>query len=292
MERIGFIGLGIMGGAMAGHLLAAGHPLVIFNRSRNASVEALLAKGAKLAANPAEVAAQSDIVISIVGFPPDVDATYLGANGLVAAAAAGTLLIDMTTSSPALAQRIAAAGAAKGVAVLDAPVSGGDVGAKNAALSIMVGGDAAAFARAKPVFEKMGKTINHMGPAGAGQHTKMANQVVIASTVMGTAEGLAYARAAGLDPVQTIAALGPGAAGSFQLNVLGPKMQAGDFAPGFMVKHFLKDLGIALEAAAEMKLDLPGLALARKLMLKVEAKLGGERGTHAIYGIYGADTSA
>ncbi len=292
MERIGFIGLGIMGGAMAGHLLAAGHSLTIFNRSRNARVEALLANGAVWAASPAEVAAASDIVITIVGFPPDVDAVYLGANGLLAAARPGSLLIDMTTSSPALARRIAAAAAARGVAVLDAPVSGGEIGAKNAALSIMVGGDAAAFARAKPVFEKMGKTINLMGPGGAGQHTKMANQIVIASTVLGTAEGLAYARAAGLEGGAVLAALGPGAAGSFQLNVLGPKMLAGDFAPGFMVKHFLKDLGIALEAAAEMQLDLPSLAQARRLFLKVQDKLGGERGTHAVFGIYGADTDA
>ena len=292
MERIGFIGIGIMGGAMAGHLLAAGHALTIFNRSRNATVEALLAKGAVWAASPAEVAAASDVVITIVGFPPDVEATYLGANGLVEAAKPGSLLIDMTTSSPAMAKRIAAQAAARGVAVLDAPVSGGDVGAKNAALSIMCGGDAAAFARARPIFEKMGKTINLMGPAGAGQHTKMANQIVIASTVLGTAEGLAYARAAGLEGGAVLAALGPGAAGSFQLNVLGPKMLAGDFAPGFMVKHFLKDLGIALEAAAEMQLDLPSLAQARRLFLKVQDKLGGERGTHAVFGIYGADTSA
>ena len=292
MERIGFIGIGIMGGAMAGHLLAAGHALTIFNRSRNATVEALLAKGAVWAGSPAEVAAASDVVITIVGFPPDVEATYLGANGLVEAAKPGSLLVDMTTSSPAMAQRIAAQAAAKGVAVLDAPVSGGDVGAKNAALSIMCGGDAAAFARAKPIFEKMGKTINLMGPAGAGQHTKMANQIVIASTVLGTAEGLAYARAAGLEGGAVLAALGPGAAGSFQLNVLGPKMLAGDFAPGFMVKHFLKDLGIALEAAAEMQLDLPSLAQARRLFLKVQGKLGGERGTHAVFGIYGSDTSA
>ncbi len=292
MERIGFIGIGIMGGAMAGHLLAAGHALTIFNRSRNATVEALLAKGAVWAASPAEVAAASDVVITIVGFPPDVEATYLGANGLVEAAKPGSLLIDMTTSSPGMAQRIATQAAARGVAVLDAPVSGGDVGARNAALSIMCGGDAAAFARAKPIFEKMGKTINLMGPAGAGQHTKMANQIVIASTVLGTAEGLAYARTAGLEGGAVLAALGPGAAGSFQLNVLGPKMLAGDFAPGFMVKHFLKDLGIALEAAAEMQLDLPSLAQARRLFLKVQDKLGGDRGTHAVFGIYGGDTSA
>lgn len=291
MERIGFIGLGIMGGAMAGHLQAAGHPITIYNRSRNAAAEGLLAKGATWAASPAEVAANSDIVITIVGFPPDVEATYLGPQGLVAAARPGSLLVDMTTSSPGLAKRIAEQAAARGVAVLDAPVSGGDVGARNATLSIMVGGEAAAFARAKPVFEKMGKTINHMGGPGAGQHTKMANQIVIASTVMGTAEGLAYARAAGLDGAQTLAALGPGAAGSFQLNVLGPKMLAGDFAPGFMVKHFLKDLGIALESAAEMKLDLPGLTLARRLMVKVGETLGGERGTHSLFGIYGAETS-
>ncbi|GGG37895.1 3-hydroxyisobutyrate dehydrogenase [Caldovatus sediminis] len=286
-ERIGFIGTGIMGGPMAGHLLRAGHPLTVFNRSR-ARAQPLLDAGAAWADSPAAVAAASDIVITIVGFPADVEEIYLGPQGLIAHARPGTLLIDMTTSSPSLAVRIAREAAARGVQALDAPVSGGDVGARNATLSIMVGGEAAAFERARPVFERMGRTINHMGGPGAGQHTKMANQIVIASTVMGVAEGLAYARAAGLDGAKLLAALGPGAAGSAQLAVQGPKMLAGDYAPGFMVKHFLKDLGIALAEAERMRLDLPGLALAKRLFERVQAEPGGaERGTQALIRVYG-----
>jgi 3-hydroxyisobutyrate dehydrogenase len=286
-ERIGFIGTGIMGGPMAGHLLRAGHPLTVFNRSR-ARAQPLLDAGAAWADSPAAVAAASDIVITIVGFPADVEEIYLGPQGLIAHARPGALLVDMTTSSPSLAVRIAREAAARGVQALDAPVSGGDVGARNATLSIMVGGEAAAFERARPVLERMGRTINHMGGPGAGQHTKMANQIVIASTVMGVAEGLAYARAAGLDGAKLLAALGPGAAGSAQLAVQGPKMLAGDYAPGFMVKHFLKDLGIALAEAERMRLDLPGLALAKRLFERVQAEPGGaERGTQAIIRVYG-----
>ena len=286
LPTIGFMGIGIMGAPMAGHLREAGHPLCIANRSRGPRVQALLDAGATWAANPAALAAASDVVITILGFPQDVEAVWLGADGLVAGARPGTLLIDMTTSSPSLAQRLATAAAAKGCATLDAPVSGGEPGARNAALSIMVGGDAAAFARAEPVLARMGRTIRHMGGPGAGQHTKMANQIAIASTVMGVAEGLSYARRAGLDGEAVVAALAPGAAGSFQLNALGPKMLAGDFAPGFMVKHFLKDLGIAIAEAEAMGLDLPGLAQSRRLFERVAAARGGEAGTQAIISAY------
>jgi 3-hydroxyisobutyrate dehydrogenase len=287
LPRIGFMGIGIMGGSMAGHLQAAGHPLTIANRSRGARVEALLSAGATWAETPAALAAGSDIVITILGFPQDVEAVWLGADGLLAGARPGTLLVDMTTSSPRLAQRLAEAAAARGCAALDAPVSGGDVGARNAALSIMVGGAAEAFARAEPVFARMGKTIRHMGGPGAGQHTKMANQIAIASAVMGVAEAVSYARRAGLDGQAVLAALAPGAAGSSQLNVMGPKMLAGDYAPGFMVKHFLKDLGIALAEAEAMGLDLPGMALSRRLFERVAAERGGEVGTQAIITAYG-----
>jgi 3-hydroxyisobutyrate dehydrogenase len=286
LPRIGFIGTGIMGAPMAGHLLRAGHPLTVFNRTRERA-QPLLEAGAAWADSPAAVAAASEIVITIVGFPEDVERTYLGPDGLIAHARPGALLIDMTTSSPSLAERIAREAAARGLQALDAPVSGGDVGARNATLSIMVGGEAAAFERARPVLERMGKTISHMGGPGAGQHTKMANQIVIASTVMGVAEGIAYARAAGLDGARVLAALGPGAAGSAQLAVQGPKMLVGDDAPGFMVKHFLKDLGIALAEAERMRLDLPGLALARRLFERVQAEPGGpERGTQSIIRAY------
>jgi 3-hydroxyisobutyrate dehydrogenase len=286
LPRIGFMGLGIMGGAMAGHLRAAGHPMTIANRSRGPRVQALLDAGATWAETPAALAAASDIVITIVGFPQDVEQVWLGADGLLAGAKPGTLLIDMTTSSPRLAVTLAEKAAAKGFAALDAPVSGGDVGARNAALSIMVGGDAAAFARAEPVFGRMGKTIRHMGGPGAGQHTKMANQIAIASAVMGVAEAVSYARRAGLDGESVLAALAPGAAGSTQLNVMGPKMLLGDFAPGFMVKHFLKDLGIAMAEAEAMGLDLPGMAQSRQLFERVQAELGGEVGTQAIIAAY------
>jgi 3-hydroxyisobutyrate dehydrogenase len=286
LARIGFMGIGIMGGSMAGHLQAAGHPLTIANRSRGPRVQALLDAGAQWAGTPAALAAGSDIVITILGFPQDVEDVWLGANGLLAGAKPGTLLIDMTTSAPRLAIRLAEAAAAKGCAALDAPVSGGDVGARNAALSIMVGGEAAAFDRAKPVFEKMGKAIRHMGGPGAGQHTKMANQIAIASAVMGVAEALSYARRAGLDGDAVVAALAPGAATSFQLTALGPKMLAGDFAPGFMVKHFLKDLGIAVAEAEAMGLAMPGLAQSKRLMEQAASKLGGEVGTQAIIAAY------
>jgi 3-hydroxyisobutyrate dehydrogenase len=287
LPRIGFIGIGIMGAPMAGHLLAAGHPLTITNRSRGPRVEALLAAGANWAASPAEVAQASDVVITILGFPQDVEAIWRREGGLIATARPGTLLIDMTTSSPRLARELAAAAAVRGVLALDAPVSGGELGAKGASLSIMVGGSAAAFAQARPVFERMGKTINRLGEAGAGQHAKMANQIIIASTLMGVAEGLRYARAAGLDGAAVQAALAPGAAGSFQLNVLAPKMIAGDFAPGFMLKHFLKDLGIAVAEADAMGLKLPGLAAARTLCAAAADLRGADAGTQAIIAALG-----
>jgi 3-hydroxyisobutyrate dehydrogenase len=287
LPRIGFMGLGIMGAPMAGHLRAAGHALTVANRSRGPRVQALLEAGAEWAETPAALAAASDVVITILGFPQDVEQVWLGADGLLAGARPGTLLIDMTTSSPRLAARLAEAAAAKGCAALDAPVSGGEPGARNAALSIMVGGDAASFARAEPVFARMGKAIRHMGGPGAGQHTKMANQIAIASTVMGVAEALSYARRAGLDGEAVVAALAPGAATSFQLTALGPKMLAGDFAPGFMVKHFLKDLGIAVAEAEAMGLAIPGLLQARSLFERVAATLGGEAGTQAIISTYG-----
>ena len=284
--RIGFIGLGIMGQSMAGHLLAAGHPLAVYNRSADKAA-ALVAKGATACATPAQVAQQSDVIITMVGYPVDVEQVWLGADGLIANARSA-LLIDMTTSSPALAKRLAQEAAKAGHQALDAPVSGGDVGAREAKLSIMVGGEAAAFDNALPILQLMGTNIVHMGGAGAGQHTKMSNQIVIASTIMGVCEGLAYAKAAGLDSGALLKCIGGGAAGGFQLNVMGARIAKGDFAPGFFIEHFLKDLGIALAEADNMELELPGAKLARKLYDELAGKGLGRLGTQALFQIYSA----
>jgi len=282
---VGFIGLGIMGRSMAGHLLAAGHRLHVYNRSRDKADE-LVARGAIWQATPGEVAAHADVVITMVGYPHDVEEVYLSADGIVARARAGAILIDMTTSSPALAARIAAAAAERGIRALDAPVSGGDIGAREAKLAIMVGGEPAAFDAALPVLQRMGTNIVLQGGPGAGQHTKMCNQIVIASTVMGVCEGLAYARDAGLDAETVLKSIGGGAASGFQLNVLGARIIKGDFAPGFFIEHFIKDMGIALAEAERMRLELPGLALAKRLFDELKAKGYGRAGTQALFKHY------
>lgn len=284
---IGFVGLGIMGQSMAGHLLAAGHPLRVYNRSR-AKASSLLEQGAVWCDTPGEVAAGADVVITMVGYPRDVEQVWLGDDGLLPHARRGALLIDMTTSSPQLAERLAVEAERRGCRALDAPVSGGDIGAREARLSIMVGGDAAAYGEALPIFQRMGKTIVHTGPAGTGQHTKMCNQVVIASTIMGVCEGLAYAREAGLDLDVVLQCIAGGAAGSFQLQVMGPRIAKGDLAPGFMIEHFLKDLSIALAEAERMNLRLPGAAQARKLYAQLVEKGHGRDGTQALSLLYGA----
>ena len=282
--RIGFIGLGIMGQSMAGHLLAAGHDMTIYNRSPE-KTEALVALGAKAVGTPAQVANQSDIVITMVGYPRDVEEIWLGSGGLIAHAK-NALLIDMTTSSPALAIRLADIGSQAGHQVLDAPVSGGDVGAREAKLSIMVGGELSAFEKALPIFNLMGSKVVRMGDPGAGQHTKMSNQIVIASTIMGVSEGLAYAKRAGLDSQALLDCIGGGAAGGFQLNMMGARIAKGDFAPGFFIEHFLKDLGIALHEAEQMGLDLPGATLARKLYDQMANNGYGRLGTQALFQLY------
>ncbi len=283
-SRVGFIGLGIMGQHMAAHLLAAGHPLAVYNRSPDKAA-ALAAKGAVACANPAQVAQQSDVIITMVGYPSDVEQVWLGAEGIIAHAR-HALLIDMTTSSPALAKRLAQESAKAGHQAIDAPVSGGDVGARDAKLSIMVGGEASAFDKALPILQLMGTNIVHMGGAGAGQHTKMSNQIVIASTIMGVCEGLAYAKGAGLDSAALLQCIGGGAAGGFQLNVMGARIAKGDFAPGFFIEHFLKDLGIALAEAENMGIDLPGASLARKLYNEMADKGQGRLGTQALFQLY------
>ena len=282
--RIGFIGLGIMGQSMAAHLLAAGHPLSVYNRSADKTA-ALVAKGAQGCATPAQVAQKSDVIITMVGYPSDVEQVWLGAEGIIAHAS-HALLIDMTTSSPALAKKLAEAADQAGHQALDAPVSGGDIGAREAKLSIMVGGEAAAYDKALPILQLMGTNIVHMGLAGAGQHTKMSNQIVIASTIMGVCEGLAYAKEAGLDSAALLQCIGGGAAGGFQLNVMGARIAKGDFAPGFFIEHFLKDLNIALEEAEKMRLQLPGVSQARKLYKEMIDSGRGRLGTQALFQLY------
>ena len=286
-HSIGFIGTGVMGRSMAGHLLRAGHTLHVYNRTP-AKAQELLAAGANWHDSAGAVAAAADFVFTIVGFPADVEATYFGPDGVLARARPGAVLVDMTTSSPGLAQRIATAAAARGLDALDAPVSGGDVGAREARLVIMVGGDAAAFARVQPLLALMGKNIAHHGAAGAGQHCKLANQISIASIMMSWCEALTYAQKAGLDPARVIESIGGGAAASWSLNNLAPRALKGDFAPGFYVKHFLKDMRIALESAEAMKLDLPGLKQAKKLYDEVAARGWEESGTQALLKLYQA----
>jgi 3-hydroxyisobutyrate dehydrogenase len=282
---IGFVGTGVMGRSMASHLLKAGFAVHIYNRTRE-KAQSLLDAGAHWQDSAGEVAAVSDVVITMLGFPTDVEATYLGHGGIVEKAKQGALLIDMTTSSPVLARRIAEASAKRGLAALDAPVSGGDIGAREARLVIMVGGDATAFERAKPLFELLGKNIALLGGAGAGQHCKMANQISVAVGMVAWCEALAYAQKAGLDPSAVHQSISGGAAGSWALTNLAPRALSGDYAPGFYVKHILKDMRIALESAAELKLELAGLAIAKALYDKVAAHGWEDCGTQALYRLY------
>jgi 3-hydroxyisobutyrate dehydrogenase len=278
---IGWIGTGVMGTSMCGHLLDAGHSVTLSTRTRERA-EPLLARGAAWAGSPAGVAAASDVVFTMVGFPADVRAVVLGPDGVLAGARAGSVLVDTTTSEPSLAQEIHTAAAARGVESVDAPVSGGDVGARNAALSIMVGGDAATVERIRPLLELLGKTIVHQGGPGAGQHTKMVNQILIATGMIGVCEALLYAYRAGLDLESVLASVGGGAAGSWSLSNYAPRMLNGDYAPGFFVEHFVKDMEIALAEARRLNLALPGLALAHELYLALRAQGGGRNGTQAL----------
>lgn len=278
---VGFIGTGVMGSSMAGHLLDAGHPVYVYNRSRG-KAEALLARGAVWCDAPARVAQQASLVISMVGTPDDVKSIYLGAEGLIAHAASGATLIDMTTSDPELAAELASAGATRSLAVLDAPVSGGDVGARNATLSIMVGGTAEGFERALPLLSRLGKTIVHQGPAGSGQYTKLCNQVAIASTMLSVCESMALAKASGLDPTRVLESITTGAAGSWSLATLMPRALRGDYEPGFSVTHFIKDLGIALRCADRLGLELPGLTLAKRMYDDLLRRGAGSKGTQVL----------
>lgn len=279
--RIGWIGTGVMGASMCGHLMSAGFSATVYSRTKQKS-EALIARGASWAATPKELAAQSDVVFSIVGFPSDVREVLLGDDGALAGAKPGAILVDMTTSQPALAVEIYEAAKQKGVHSVDAPVSGGDIGARNATLSIMIGGDSEVVTALQPLFEAMGKTIVHQGPAGSGQHTKMVNQILIAGGMIGVCEAIMYGYKSGLDLTTVLKSVASGAAGSWSLSNLGPRMIDNNFDPGFFVEHFIKDMGIALEESRRMGLCMPGLALASQLYTAVQAQGFGRNGTHAL----------
>ena len=283
--KVGFIGIGVMGKSMAGHIAKAGAELHIFTRTAQ-KAQALVDDGAVWHDTPGKLAAACDVVITMVGFPKDVEDIYLGEDGIIANARKGAVLIDMTTSSPLLAEKIYEAAKAKGQSALDAPVSGGDVGARNAALSIMVGADQQDYDNVLPLLQLMGKNIVLQGKPGAGQHTKMCNQIAIASGMMGVCEALAYAESAGLDPKTVLGSIESGAAGSWSLSNLGPRIIGGDFEPGFYVKHFIKDMGIALDSAREMGMDTPGLALAHSLYKRLSEQGYEDKGTQALFKIY------
>ncbi len=282
---IGFIGIGVMGKSMAGHLLKGGYEVHVYTRTKSKAQE-LLDAGALWEENVEKLATKCNVVFTIVGFPPDVEEVYLGPAGLIANMNPGGYVIDMTTSRPELAVRIFEEAAEKNIAALDAPVSGGDIGAQKARLSIMVGGEKDAFDAIHPFFELMGNNIVYQGKAGAGQHTKMCNQIAIAAGMLGVCEAMAYAKKAGLDEKTVLRSIESGAAGSWSLSNLAPRIISGDFTPGFFVKHFIKDMTIAIESADAMGLDVPGLTLARELYQKLAMEGGEDNGTQALYKLY------
>lgn len=283
--RAGFIGTGVMGKPMAGHLLDAGYSLSVYTRTKERADD-LLERGAEWADSPAEAAAGAALVFTMVGYPSDVEATYYGESGVLDAAGRDAVLVDLTTSDPALARRIAVDAAKRGLHALDCPVSGGDVGARNATLSIMCGGESQAFERARPLLDLMGKNVVLQGPAGSGQATKMCNQIAIASGMLGVCEAMAYAEKSGLDPESVLTSIEHGAAGSWSLSNLAPRMIRGDYAPGFYVEHFIKDMRIAEESAKNAGLEAPGLALALRMYERLAEQGGARQGTQALYRLY------
>jgi 3-hydroxyisobutyrate dehydrogenase len=280
-SRIGWIGTGVMGASMCGHLLNAGYPVTLYTRTKS-KAQLLLDRGAVWADSPGGVCALSDAIFTMVGFPADVRDVYFGPHGLIACAKPGSILIDMTSTDPSLSREIADAASAGGIQTLDAPVSGGDLGARKAALSIMIGGETAAVDRARPLFERLGKTIVHQGGAGSGQQAKLCNQIVIAGTMIGVCESLLYGHTAGLGLNQVLTSIGSGAAACWTLDNLAPKILQRNFDPGFFVDHFVKDMGIALDDAKRMGLTLPGLALVHELYRTVIALGHGRSGTQAL----------
>lgn len=288
ISTIGWIGTGVMGNSMCAHVIKkGGFKALVYNRTKDKTSD-LLKLGATWCSSPREVAEKSDIVFSIVGFPKDVEDVYFGDQGILKGAKKGAIIVDMTTTEPSLAIRIFDAAKALGVSALDAPVSGGDVGAKNGTLAIMVGGEKAAFDQVLPLFQMMGdkEKIAFMGKAGAGQHTKMSNQIMIASTMIGVVECMIYALKAGLDVGEMINVIGKGAAQNWSLVNYGPRVLKGDFNPGFFIKHFVKDMGIALQEARHMNLSLPGLALANQFYIAAVAEGLENLGTHGLYKVY------
>ena len=279
--KIDWIGTGVMGSSMCGHLIDAGFSATVYSRTKS-KADDLVAKGAQWVDSPKAVAEQSDVIFAIVGFPSDVREVFLGEQGALAGSKSGNVLVDMTTSDPSLAVEIYEAAKEQGVASVDAPVSGGDVGAKNGALSIMIGGDKEVVDALQPCWDAMGKTIVHQGAAGAGQHTKVVNQTLIASNMIGVCEALLYGYKAGLDLPTVMQSVGSGAAGSWSLSNLGPRIMENNFDPGFFVEHFIKDMGIALAEAKKMNLCLPGLALSHQLYVALQAQGHGRDGTHAL----------
>ena len=279
---IGFIGTGVMGNSMAGHLMAAGYPVFVYSRTKEKAGD-LLEKGAEWGKTPQEVASKANVIFTMVGYPSDVEEIYLGENGLVHHAKPGSYLIDMTTSAPSLAVKIYKAAKERDIHTIDAPVSGGDVGAKEAKLSIMVGGEEEDVEVIRPLLSLMGSNIVYQGKAGAGQHTKMCNQIAIASNMIGVCEAIVYAEKAGLNPDSVLKSITTGAAGSWSLSNLAPRMLHGNFEPGFYIKHFIKDMKIALDEAEHMKMEVPGLTLAKKLYDQL-SQMGEENsGTQALY---------
>ncbi len=279
--RIGWVGTGVMGLGMCRNLMDAGYQTTVFSRTKS-KAQSLIDAGAVWADTPAEVAAAADMSFVIVGMPDDVESVCLGDAGLLEGAVAGNILVDMTTSKPELAVRIHAAASEKSVASIDAPVSGGDVGAKNGTLSIMVGGDEDAVAAVSPLFDVLGKTVVHQGPAGSGQHTKMVNQILVGAGMVGVCESMLYALQSGLELQTVLKSVSSGAAGSWALSNLGPRIIEGNFDPGFFVEHFVKDLNIAFEEANQMGLKLRGLELVRELYLELQDAGFGKFGTQAL----------
>ncbi len=281
-KRIGWIGTGVMGKSMCSHIMNGGYEVFVFNRTKS-KAEELVKNGATWCDSPRQVAERSDYIFTIVGYPHDVREVMFGEEGIFKGVKEGSVIVDMTTSEPSLAVEIYNRGKEIGVDVLDAPVSGGDIGAKEARLAIMVGGEREVFDRVYPLFELMGKNIKYMGKAGAGQHTKMSNQILISTSMIGVVESLLYAYRAGLDRSEVLDIVGKGAAASWSFNNYGPRIIKGDYNPGFFIKHFIKDMGIALEEAKRMNLSLPGLALANQFYIAASAMGYENLGTQALY---------
>lgn len=281
-KKIGWIGTGLMGNPMAKHLINAGYKLNVFNRSR-LKAETLTELGATWFDTPADIAANSEVIITMIGFPKDVEEVYFGEQGILEKVKPGTILIDMTTTRPSLAIKISEEAAKAGADFIDAPVSGGQVGAINGTLSIMIGGEKEVVDSLIPLFEVFGRNVIYQGKAGTGQHTKMCNQITIAGTMIGVCEGLIYGAKAGLDLNVMLASISKGAAACWTLDVLAPKIVNGDYSPGFSVDNFVKDLGIALEEAEAMRLSLPGLALVKQLYMSILAMGNGALGTQSLY---------